>query len=85
MVVEYQPNWMSGEFACGHFEFRSPHDAPRRIPVSETGYLSHFAPMDEIIAFGGPEDYARAFVRHVLDKTRELRATPLSRTQFSLL
>jgi len=33
MIVTYQPNWMTD---VGHFEFRSPEEPPRRIPVSET-------------------------------------------------
>jgi hypothetical protein len=32
MIVTYQPNWMTD---VGHFEFRSPHEPARRIPVSE--------------------------------------------------
>lgn len=56
MVVSYEPDWMPD---VGHFEFRSPHEPPRRIPVSETGYRSHFAPMDEVEAAASPEDYAR--------------------------
>jgi hypothetical protein len=35
MIVTYQPNWMTD---VGHFEFRSPEEPARRIPVSETGY-----------------------------------------------
>jgi len=56
MIVDYQPNWMAD---TGHFEFRSPDEPPRRIPVSETGYRSHFAPMDEVEAAASPQDYAR--------------------------
>jgi hypothetical protein len=66
MHVSYEPNWSTGEFACGHFEFRSPCDPPRRIIVSETGYLSHFAPMAEIEASASPEDYALEIVRAVI-------------------
>jgi hypothetical protein len=60
MLVSYEPNYFSGEFPYGHFEFRSPRKPPRRIPVSETGYRSHFAPMAEIKAAPSPEDYARS-------------------------
>jgi hypothetical protein len=59
MVVDYQPHWMKD---TGHFEFRSPHNPPRRIPVSETGYRSHFGGMDEIEAADSPQDYARMVV-----------------------
>jgi hypothetical protein len=58
MIVKYVPDWMVD---MGHFEFRSPHKPTRRIPVSETGYLSHFAPMDEVNAANSPEEYARDY------------------------
>jgi hypothetical protein len=56
MIVTYQPNWMTD---VGHFEFRSPEEPPRRIPVSETGYRSHFASMADVEASTSPQDYAR--------------------------
>ena len=56
MIVSYQPNWMTD---VGHFEFRSPEEPPRRIPVSETGYRSHFASMTDVEASASPQDYAR--------------------------
>ena len=54
--VRYDP-----AFGCGygHFEFRSPHEPPRRIPVSETGYRSAFAPLHEIEEASSVEVYAR--------------------------
>lgn len=59
MRVSYEPHWMPD---LGHFEFRSPYNPARRIPVSETGYRSHFAPMAEVEAAASPQDYARAVV-----------------------
>jgi hypothetical protein len=56
MIVTYQPNWMTD---VGHFEFRSPEEPARRIPVSETGYRSHFAAMADVEASASPQDYAR--------------------------
>jgi hypothetical protein len=56
MLVDYQPHWMRD---TGHFEFRSPHDPARRIPVNETGYRSHFAAMEEVEAAASPQEYAR--------------------------
>ena len=55
MVVDYRPNWLTDH---GQFEFRSPLKPARRIPVSETGYRSYFAPMDEVKAASSPKDYA---------------------------
>lgn len=68
MLVSYTPNYFDGEFAQGHFEFRSPYDPPRRIPVSETGYRSHFAPMEDIAAAASPQDYAREIVLAFLNE-----------------
>jgi hypothetical protein len=56
MLVDYVPYWMGD---MGQLEFRSPHNPARRIPVSETGYRSHFAVMEEIEAEASPQDYAR--------------------------
>jgi hypothetical protein len=64
MVVSYQPRWRKSGYA--HFEFRSPHKPARRIPVSETGYKSHFATMDDVKAAGGPRGFVREFVFAVL-------------------
>jgi len=59
MLVHYRPRYFAtADYA--HFEFTSPHEPRRRIPVSETGYHSHFAPMHEIEAAPNVETYARA-------------------------
>jgi hypothetical protein len=64
MLVSYQPRWLKSGYA--HFEFRSPHKQARRIPVSETGYKSHFATMDDVKAAGGPQGFAREFASALL-------------------
>ena len=62
MVVSYQP-LRSG---YGHFEFRSPYKPPRRIPVSETGYRSHFASMADVKESRSPQDFAREYALALL-------------------
>lgn len=84
MLVSYEPNWSGGEFAYGHFEFRSPHEPPRPIVVSETGYLSHFAPMGEVESAANPERYARDFVLAVLDSGSKARREASESGQLSL-
>jgi hypothetical protein len=62
ILVCYQPDWACYPDLClrnGLFEFRSPHLPRRRIPVSETGYRCHYAPMDDVEACASAEDYAR--------------------------
>jgi hypothetical protein len=64
MLVSYEPRWLKSDYA--HFEFRSPHKPARRIPVSETGYLSHFASMEDVKEARSPQNFARELVFAVL-------------------
>jgi len=84
MLVSYEPNWTGGEFPYGHFEFRSPFEPPRRIPVSETGYRSHFAPMAAIEAYESAEEFARAFVMAILDHSGRKGSQGATTDQLSL-
>jgi hypothetical protein len=68
MLVRYEPYWSSGEFGQAHFEFRSASKKQKRIPVSETGYLSHFALLADVRAARGPERYAKGFVLDQLNR-----------------
>lgn len=61
--VSYRPDWMPG-LGVAHLELCSvaPERAP--LPMSETGYRSHFLPADEVVAEGGPIAYAVAWLDH---------------------
>ena len=61
IVVRYRPRYFT-TVDYAHFEFTIPHEPKRRIPVSETGYRSHFSPIHEIEAAPSVEEYARALV-----------------------
>jgi hypothetical protein len=78
MAVSYEPRWM-GDMAM--FEFRSPHRPPRRIPVSETGYRSHYASMEEVEAAKSPQDFAleeaRAILRSMCQRREDPKQLPL--------
>jgi len=67
MIVSYKPDLSKSEYASGRFEFRSPRKGKHRILISETGYLCHFAPMDDVKAASGPRNYARLLVLGILD------------------
>jgi hypothetical protein len=59
ILVRYRPRYFeSADY--GRFEFLSPHEPRRRIPLSETGYRNHFAPMHEVEAASSLEAYAHA-------------------------
>lgn len=49
------------------FQFRSPDDPARPIPLSETGYWSHFAHHDAVEACNGPQTYSQLVAAARLD------------------
>jgi hypothetical protein len=84
MLVSYEPYWSDGEFPVGHFEFRSPYEPPRRVPVSETGYRSHFAAMADIEACENAETYARLLVEATLDRAPKSKSGSSDNDQLKL-
>lgn len=59
--VSHKTNWLNTGY--DHLELR----AGERLPVTETGYRSHFIHPDELALFDSLED----FVRQWLDKAAE--------------
>jgi len=58
IVVRYRPRFIDGPDPYAIIEFTSPHEPRRRIPLSETGYRSFFAPMHEVEHAPSVERYA---------------------------
>lgn len=64
--IRYEEQWLGsdGPFSTAHLELRvlSPDKAP--LPVTETGYRSHFTPASVIAEAGGPVAYVQAWLDH---------------------
>lgn len=54
-----------------------------RIPITETGYRSHFLHLDEITEFGGPVAYVEAWLNEMA-RTSEWQSHVASGEQLSL-
>lgn len=54
--ITHTPQRFGGPF--DHIELR----AAEKLPVSETGYRSHFIHPDELTLFKGPEDFVRQWL-----------------------
>tara|TARA_R110002051_G_scaffold269600_1_gene329804 strand:+ start:17037 stop:17360 length:324 start_codon:yes stop_codon:yes gene_type:complete len=68
--VVYEPNWLgmadrTGNLPSAHLDIRSikPERAP--LPITETGYRSHFLHPDEIDELGGPVAYVEAWLNEM--------------------
>jgi hypothetical protein len=51
-------------YALAHLEIEATQPARAPLPITETGYRSHFERADNIEAAGGPEAFARAWLDH---------------------
>jgi len=48
--------------AMAHLEIKSMEPLNAPIPISETGYKSHFVPKDAILAYGTPLEFVKEWL-----------------------
>lgn len=62
--IRWEPNWLNinAGIDAGHLEIESvaPERAP--LPITETGYRSHFTSPDTVAAYGGPVAFVEAWL-----------------------
>lgn len=58
--VRFHADWLDGYMAHLDIYARSPERAP--LPMTETGYKSHFLDIGEVEAAGGPVAYVTAWL-----------------------
>jgi hypothetical protein len=82
----YEERWLGSDvpFSTAHLELRAiaPERAP--LPMTETGYRSHFTPASAIAEAGGPVTFVQAWLDHEAEtKTwKEKEAAALQMTLF---
>lgn len=86
--VRWCPNWLDFYerlygHALAHLEIESVDPAKAPLPVTETGYRSHFTRPDVIDAAGGPAEFVRAWLDEAA-KDPEWLAAEAARKQLSL-
>ena len=62
LLVKWCPSW-NGEnaiYQIAHLEIHAANKTP--LPITETGYKSHFIDKEAVEALGGPLAYARAWL-----------------------
>lgn len=86
--IVYEPNWLNVanrkcDLPSAHLDIRSIAPERARLPITETGYRSHFLHPDEIAEFGGPVAYVEAWLDEMA-RSSEWRTYTLSSEQLSL-
>lgn len=62
LAVTYKRNWMGMKDTIAHLEIRVVKPIRAVIPVTDTGYRSHFISSVYVEAAGGPLEYVRAWL-----------------------
>lgn len=65
--IVYEPNWLNianrdGDLPSAHLDIRSINPERAPLPITETGYRSHFLHPVEIDELGGPVAYVQAWL-----------------------
>lgn len=79
LTITHEPDWLPG--FRDHLEIRSDDGDP--LPITETGYRSHFLPSAELAHAGGPVAFVRAWLDRAATSPSRQRAEE-ARKQFAL-
>ena len=62
VLVKWCPSWLGGSthHQIAHLEIHAANKTP--LPITETGYKSHFIDKETVAALGGPVAYARTWL-----------------------
>lgn len=84
IAVDYAPKWSSSEYVkTAHLTLETIAPARAPLPVTKTGYTSHFCSDDLVMEYGGPVAYALAWL-NTEAKSSAWRNTKAQRQQLSL-
>jgi len=82
--IEYDADWLGsseGPYHQSHLAIRSVDPANAPLPITETGYRSHFIHPGRLAEHGGPEAYVRKWLdleadtkawKRYVEKSRQL-------------
>lgn len=78
LSIEHREAWIAG---ADHLAIQSKEREP--LPITETGYRSHFLSGEDIATAGGPVAYVTAWLNHMA-RSKEWIAYEKSSRQLSL-
>ena len=81
LKISFERKWLSG--LTSHLQVESIKPARTPLPITETGYRSHFCSETELEELGGPVAYVMAWIKAEAETPR-WRAGQQARAQLSL-
>jgi hypothetical protein len=82
LLISFERNWLGGDFVS-HLQITSAGRHRTELPITETGYLSHFCSAAVIDDAGGPVAYVLGWLDQAATSPR-WKAGEVSRRQMSL-
>jgi len=83
--IRWEPNWLniSAVYDTGHLEIESIAPERARLPITDTGYRSHFTSPETVAAYGGPVAFVEAWLE-TESQAPDWRRAQQERQQFLL-
>ncbi len=81
LEISYEEDWLSGTSA--HIQVRSIDPEREPLPITETGYRSHFCAPGDVTDHGGPVAYVMAWIDAEAE-TETWKKAKAARAQLSL-
>lgn len=85
--ISYEANWLGGDpkraYATAHITVTAKRPERARLPITETGFRSHFIHADEVAEGGGPVAYVQDWLDYMA-RSKEWIAYEQSSRQLSL-
>jgi hypothetical protein len=82
VLIGYEAAWLGGD-CTAHLELHVRHPEGAHLPVTDTGYRSHFLPQGAVEEAGGPAAYVTAWLDEAAT-SKAWRNGELARRQLSL-
>ena len=86
ILISWEANWLniSSGIDMAHLEIETVYLARAKLPITETGYLSHFISPSTVETFGGPRAYVEAWLE-TESQAPDWRKTDIEQRQYALL
>lgn len=87
LEISYDPMWLKSandpEEQMAHLEVRVLEPAKAALPITDTGYRSHFTPSCNVLEYGNPASFVKAWLDHEA-KSREWKEAREKAQQLNL-
>ena len=82
IAITFEPDWLGMGYTA-HLQLEAIRPERAKLPITETGYRSHFLEIGRVEAFGGPVAYALGWLDDAAN-SKEWKANEAASRQLTL-